>query len=172
MVKSDYIHKRRAMNAMNGYIRTMRAMIGKKPLMMCGASVIVIRDGKLLLQKRKDNGCWSYHGGCLELGERLEEAAVRELYEETGLKAGPLKLFGIFSGPELHHVYPNGDEVYVVDTVYVCDCFSGEEKAEASEVLELKWFPLDAVPDELNPPVRAILHKFINEYRNDQKERN
>ena len=51
---------------MNNYIKTMRAMIGTKPLMMCGASVIVIRAGKILLQKRKDNGYWSYHGAALK----------------------------------------------------------------------------------------------------------
>lgn len=69
---------------MNDYVKTMRSMIGKKPLLICGASVIVIHEGNILLQRRQDNGCWGYHGGCLELGEYLEDAAHRELYEETG----------------------------------------------------------------------------------------
>ncbi len=148
---------------MNSYVRTMRSMIGTKPLLICGASVIVIRDGHILLQKRKDNGCWGYHGGCLELGERLEDAAKRELYEETGLKVNSMKLYGVFSGPELHYVYPHGDEVYNVDTVYVCDDFEGELSADTAEVSELRWFPFNEVPENLSPPVSGIIREFIRQ---------
>ncbi len=148
---------------MNSYVKSMRSMIGTKPLLICGASVIVIRDGHILLQKRKDNGCWGYHGGCLELGERLEEAAKRELYEETGLKVNSMKLYGVFSGPELHYVYPHGDEVYIVDTVYVCDDFEGELSADTAEVTELRWFPFNEIPENLSPPVSGIIREFIRQ---------
>jgi hypothetical protein len=50
---------------MNSYVKTMRSIIGTKPLLICGASVIIISDGHILLQKRKDNGCWGYHGGLI-----------------------------------------------------------------------------------------------------------
>lgn len=148
---------------MNSYIKTMRSMIGTKPLLICGASVIVIRDGYILLQKRKDNGCWGYHGGCLELGECLEDAAKRELCEETGLKANSMQLYGVFSGPELHYVYPNGDEVYVVDTVFLCDDFEGELIADIDEVSELRWFPFSSLPENLSPPVKGIIREFISQ---------
>lgn len=146
---------------MNNYVKTMRSMIGTKPLLICGASVIVIRDGYILLQKRKDNGCWGYHGGCLELGEHLEDAAKRELYEETGLKINSMKLYGVFSGPELHYVYPHGDEVYNVDTVYICDDFEGELSADTGEVTELRWFRFNEIPENLSPPVSGIIREFI-----------
>ena len=138
-------------------------MIGTKPLLICGASVIVIRDGHILLQKRKDNGCWGYHGGCLELGERLEDTAKRELYEETGLMVNSMKLYGAFSGPELHYVYPHGDEVYNVDTVYICDDFEGELSADTAEVTELRWFPFNEIPENLSPPVSGIIREFIRQ---------
>lgn len=146
---------------MKNYVKTMRSMVGTKPLLICGASVIVVRDGQILLQKRKDNGCWGYHGGCLEPGECLEDAARRELYEETGLRAKSMKLYGVFSGPELYYVYPHGDEVYNVDTVYVCEDFEGELRVDESEVSELKWYPFDEVPENLSPPVRGIIREFI-----------
>ena len=152
---------------MNDYVKTMRSMIGTKPLLICGASVIIIRDGHILLQKRKDNGCWGYHGGCLELGEYLEDAAKRELYEETGLKAKSMRLYGVFSGAELRYVYPNGDEVYNVDTVYECDDFEGELSADSAEVTDLKWFSFNDVPENLSPPVSGIIHKFIREKLNE-----
>jgi 8-oxo-dGTP pyrophosphatase MutT (NUDIX family) len=157
------MRERPGYEAMNNYVRTMRSMIGTKPLLICGASVIVIREGHILLQKRKDNGCWGYHGGCLELGERLEEAAVRELFEETGLKARAMSLYGIFSGPELRYVYPHGDEIFVVDTVYICDDFEGNLNADAEEVSELRWFPFKDVPENLSPPVSKIIREFIRQ---------
>jgi 8-oxo-dGTP pyrophosphatase MutT (NUDIX family) len=154
---------------MNSYVKTMRAMIGTKPLLICGASVIVVSNEQILLQKRTDNGCWGYHGGCLELGEHTEEAAQRELFEETGLRAKSLKLFRTFSGPDLHYIYPNGDEVYVVDTVYICRDFEGDLIADEVEVAELKWFHLNEIPENLSPAVKGILHEFVRWELNSMK---
>jgi len=154
---------------MNDYVRTMRSMIGKKTLLLCGAGVIVFRDGYILLQKRKDNGCWGIHGGCVELGESVEDAAKRELYEETGLKVRTMKLYGVFSGPDHLYVYPNGDEAYIVDIIYICDDFEGELKADNDEVAELKWFRFEDVPENLNPPSSRIIREFASNKINGNK---
>ena len=104
---------------MSDYILDLRRLVGHRPLLQVGASVIVEDpQGRILLQLRSDNGCWGYPGGSIELDEVVEEAARRELWEETGLIAHRLELFGIFSGPEMHYVYPNGDEVSNVDLVF------------------------------------------------------
>ena len=86
---------------MSGYIMGLRKIVGHRPLLQVGASTVV-RDekGRILLQKRTDNGCWGYAGGSVELDENVEEAARRELYEETGLIAQEMRLVGVFSGPE------------------------------------------------------------------------
>ena len=82
---------------MKEYIKDMRALVGSRPIMQCGASVIVVNErGELLLQQRKDNGMWGYHGGSVELFENVETAARRELAEETGLTAGSMTLLGVF----------------------------------------------------------------------------
>lgn len=147
-----------------GYIKEIRALVGKRPVMIVGASVIVHRDGKVLLQKRADNGQWGYHGGCMELGETPEESAMRELKEETGLIARELKLFGVFAGEKRHHVYPNGDEVYITDIVYTCGDFENSGDVHDEEVLELKWFPVHELPDSLTRTTADILAKFTSEY--------
>lgn len=98
------------------------------------------------------------------MGEIVEEAAKRELFEETGLKANSLKLFGVFSGSELHHIYPDGNEVYIIDTVYLCDDFSGAEVYQKEECLDLKWFDFNNIPKNLSPPIIPALNKFVEEY--------
>jgi 8-oxo-dGTP pyrophosphatase MutT (NUDIX family) len=101
---------------MADYIRNLRKLVGHIPLMQVGASVILVNElGEILLQKRADNGCWGYHGGSVDLDESVETAAVRELFEETGLTAISLELFGVFSGNGMNYVYPNGDIVSNVD---------------------------------------------------------
>ena len=140
---------------------------GKKASQLFGASIILYRDGKILLQQRKDNKCWGYHGGRVELGEVVEDAAKRELFEETGLTANSLKLFGVFSGSELHHIYPDGNEVYIIDTVYLCDDFSGKESFQKDECLDLQWFDFDKIPSNLSPPIIPALRKFIETYHTE-----
>jgi len=127
--------------------------------------VIVHKNGKILLQQRKDNKCWGYPGGHIELGEVVEEAAKRELREETGLTANNLTLFGVFSGPKLHHIYPDGNECYFIDIVYICDDFSGKESLQAEECLNLQWFDINNLPQNLSPPIIPALTRFVKNYK-------
>jgi 8-oxo-dGTP pyrophosphatase MutT (NUDIX family) len=154
---------------MTGYVREMRKLIGHDTLMIVAAGIYVYKDGKILLQRRKDNDCWSDHGGSVELGETLEEAAARELFEETGLKALKLELFGVFSGPTMYFTYPNGDKVYIVDVCFVCEEFSGSLKCQKSEVTELKWFEIDNIPENITPPVKMPMARFIEFIKNRKK---
>lgn len=136
----------------------LRKIVGHRPLLQVGASVIVENDrGEILLQKRADNHCWGYAGGGVELDEVVEEAARRELYEETGLIAREMELFGVFSGKDTHYIYPNGDEVSNIDIVYLCKKYDGTLKCQEDEVEELKFFPSDALPEPISPPVRKPL---------------
>ncbi len=63
-----------------------------------GVGILLIRDNHLLLIKRKynpDAGYWSIPGGHLDLGEKVEKAAEREAYEETGFKVKVTELAGV-----------------------------------------------------------------------------
>lgn len=146
---------------MTDYIKSMRKYIGHERLILVGVSVFVHKDGKLLLQKRKDNGCWGDHGGCYELGETVEETAKRELLEETGLIANTLELLGGFSGKELFYTYPNGDMVSNVNIAYLCEGFTGEMLLETNETADLQWFGFDELPSNISPPVIPALRRCV-----------
>ncbi len=146
---------------MSEYVKMMREKIGHDPLLICGASVIVYKDGRVLLQKRKDDGFYGYIGGCVELYEEVEEAAKRELFEETGLTALNLELFGIFSGENMTHVYPNRDKVSIIDIVYFCTDFTGEVVTSTDETIDCAWFSIDNLPENISTTNIRPLNKFI-----------
>ena len=138
---------------MSNYILDLRKTVGHRPLLQVGASVIVENEaGEVLLQLRTDNQLWGYAGGSVELDEVVEEAAARELYEETGLRAKTLELFGVFSGPDMHYTYPNGDEVSNIDIVFLCREWEGELTPQEEEVKVLRFFAAEDIPDALMPP--------------------
>ena len=132
------------------YLAELRALVGHRPLFSVGASAVVQDEtGRVLLQRRGDDGLWGLPGGGLDLGETFEVAARRELNEETGLDT-PLTFWQALSGPQLYHCYPNGDQVY-----FVGGLCRGRLNAAAldhavpddeGETLELGWFGLGELP--------------------------
>lgn len=142
------------------YILQLRQYVGHRPILMVGAAILVVDSGnRLLLMKRSDSATWGTPGGSTEPGERVEEAARREALEETALEIGEMSLFGVFSGPELYYVYPNGDEVYNVTIVYLSRDFSGEIEIN-DEHTEFRWFPLAEIPADISPPMIPVIEQF------------
>lgn len=151
-----------------GYIKYIRKMVGHKPIITCGASVLLFNQkGQLLMQRRKDNNLWGYAGGSVEMDETVEDAAKRELLEETGLTALSLELFGVFSGKELHFVYPNGDEINVIDVVFICKEYEGALSLQEQEVKELSFFDVDKLPAPIFSPAVPIIRALQKCYRKE-----
>ena len=146
------------------YISKIREFIGTAPIFLPAAGIIVYQNGKILLQKRRDTEQWALHGGAMELGETTEETAVREANEEIRITPESLELYGVFSGKPMYHVYPDGNEYYIVSTVYFCDKYTGELKHDNNEVMEIKWFDINNLPENIAPidcHILENLHSFL-----------
>jgi len=111
--------------------------------------VIVVKDGKVLLEKRGtykgkpilESGKWAIVGGYMDRDEGLVDAAKREVFEETGWKIENVKLFRMVDNPDR----PNDDNRQNVNMVFMANPVS-QDPLNSEEVTELKWFDLDNLP--------------------------
>ena len=135
----------------HGYIMEMRKYVGHAPIMSCSCGVIIENAaGEILLQKRRDNGCWALIGGAMEMGETFEEAAKREVREESGLSLGKLEIFKLCSGRDCIIEYPNGDVTFGPGIIFLTKEYEGEIEGDPEEVIEHKFFKKTEIPENLN----------------------
>ena len=124
------------------------------PFIQTGAAIIIKNEnGQILLQERTDRNKWGLPGGCQDLGENLRATAVREAFEETGIKLDPnsIKLIDTLSGEARKNSYPNGDIVYNNTSLYLADISNvnvSDLKGD-SETKRLQFFSFDEVPENL-----------------------
>ncbi|MFD1412440.1 NUDIX hydrolase [Oceanobacillus jeddahense] len=143
------------------YVKELRKLVGTRPLILPGSVVIMINnDNQILLQHRRD-GSWGLPGGIMELGESLEDTARREVKEETGLTIGDLELLNVFSGPDYYLKVPNGDELYSVTAVYLTRDIQGEINMDKNESIDLRYFNLDGLPDDLTPEAKNYMEPYL-----------
>ncbi len=112
----------------------------------------------MLLGKRSDNGQWTVITGMLEPGEEPAAGIVREIFEETGVRARVEHLIRVeVVGPV---TFPNGDICTFLTTDFSCRYVSGEALVNDDESTDVGWFPLDQLP-ELNERHRQLVEAAL-----------
>lgn len=114
---------------------------------------IIFKDHKVLLIKRKNppfKGKWALPGGFVEYNEKTEDAVVREIFEETGLKTRVRSLLGVYSDPSRD---PRG---HTVSVAYILET-QDEQPVGGDDAFLAKFFILDNLPE------LAFDHKIIIE---------
>ncbi len=103
-------------------------------------AVVIERDGRLLFGRRgagaREAGKWSFPAGFVERGERVEDAAVREVREEVGLVVALGPLLGLYSA--------TGETVVLA--IFAATTGRGEPLA-GDDLDAVAWFAPDALPD-------------------------
>ncbi len=131
----------------------LKYMESKRPKV--GVGVALIKDGKVLLGKRKNahgEGTWSFPGGHLEYKENWDECAYRECLEETGLSIKNIR-FGTVSNDVFDE-----EEKHYVTIIMLADYDAGQLRVMEPEKCEQwKWFIWDKLPEQLFLPIKNIL---------------
>jgi len=134
-----------------------------------GIGVMILKENKVLLGKRHGDpkkadselhgeGTWTMPGGKLHFKEELEDAAFREVLEETGIKIKKEKLKLISVTNDVV------EDAHFITVGFLCQDFEGEPKImEPDEITEWKWFDLDKLPSPIFFPSKKILDKFLSQ---------
>lgn len=135
------------------FVQDLRSHVGQRELWLPGVSAVVIRrppddDPEILLVRRSDDSQWTVTSGILEPGEDPAPAGVREIEEETGIVARPVRLAGVWAMPPIE--YPNGDRCRFLDTVLEMEWVSGEPRVNDDESSEVGWFSVRELPESLS----------------------
>lgn len=133
-------------------IRRQHQVSSTRPLV--GIGVVIIRDGKVLLGKRKGAhgaGHWALPGGHLEFGEGIADCAAREVLEETGLS-----LTAFVPGPYTSHVFEDIQRHYITLFV-IAECSGEPQTREPNKCEGWHWCDWSNLPQPLFAPL-AKLH--------------
>jgi 8-oxo-dGTP diphosphatase len=106
------------------------------------ADGLILKDKKVLLIKRKNypfKGKWALPGGFVEYKEKTEDTAMREVFEETGLKTKINNLVGVYSDPNRD---PRGHTVSVIYLLEIC----GGKLKGSDDASDAKFFDLNQLP--------------------------
>ena len=115
---------------------------------VASGGIVFNEEDEILLQKRADNGWWGLPCGHVDVGESIKQAAVREIWEETGIRTRVIRLVGLYSDPR-HNVigaYEDGSLIHFVVAVFECKHLSGELRV-SDESTDVGYFAPDSLPD-------------------------
>ena len=148
---------------MSNYISWIRSEVGHEPIFFNVACALIIKDGKVLLQKRSDSTSeeWAIPGGGLEIGEDAATCLRREIFEEMGLKINIEKFQGVYIGDNMH-TFPNGDVCHILSYIFICTLDSEQIIPDNKEIMDAQYFNLENLPSLFRPKQSA---KIFEDFR-------
>ncbi|WP_414529071.1 NUDIX hydrolase [Nodularia chucula] len=120
--------------------QTVLGIIFRHPI--TGASIIpLLPDGRIVLIKRRDDGCWALPGGMVDWGEDIPTTVHRELIEETGLELVKItRLVGVYSAPD------RDPRIHSICVVVEAEVTGKMEVQDTLEAIEVQAFSPDSLP--------------------------
>ncbi|QKV93051.1 NUDIX domain-containing protein [Streptomyces sp. NA02950] len=117
-------------------------------LVVAASAVVTDEEGRILLQRRRDNDLWALPGGGMEMTDSLPGTAVREVKEETGLDVEVTGLVGTYTDPRHVIAYTDGEVRRQFNVCFTARVVGGE-LVISDESTELRFVPqceLDSLP--------------------------
>jgi ADP-ribose pyrophosphatase YjhB (NUDIX family) len=131
------------------YFQRIRQLAGKEPIIVPGAAGAILKDGKILLVRRRNLArTWCIPGGVQEIGESIQETARREIREEVGLDLAVGDLIAVYSSPRWNIEYPDGSRLQQLLFFFRMEGPTGPIRIQESEVSEYGFFRLEEIPDD------------------------
>ena len=131
---------------MSDYIRDLRDKIGTTVLEVPTVSILSFDEReRALLVRHVEGNDWSTPGGMIEPYETPSNAAVREMWEETGLFVELTHVIGVFGGELCSSTYSNGDKMAWVSTLFGARPIGGTLKPDGIETLDARYFDRHAI---------------------------
>ena len=129
-----------------------------------GASAIVAdNEGRILLQRRSDNGCWALPGGAMEVGECIAEAIAREVQEETGIDVAPERIVGVYTDPGHVFAFDDGEVRQQFSICFACRLVGGEIRP-SDESTDVRFFaPADIDGLNVHPSIRLRIDDYLKD---------
>lgn len=129
--------------------------MNKRPYV--GVAVIVVRDRKVLLGKRKNghgSDSWQFPGGHLEFKEDIKACAIREVLEETGICIKNIRL-----GSYTNDIFES-DDMHYITLFVIAEYDTGEaETLEPDKCEQWGWFEPNRLPEPLFLPIQNLLKR-------------
>ncbi len=120
------------------------------------AADVIARKGDsiLLIERRNEPYGWAIPGGFVDYGEKVEDAAVRELFEETGIKVDKIELLGVYSDPK------RDKRGHTVSTVYYAE--TDMDPVAGDDAKNAVFYPVNALPENLAFDHAEIIAQYVN----------
>ena len=124
-------------------------------------AIVTDEAGRIVLIRRKDNELWALPGGGMDLGESIEDCAIREVKEETGLEVALTGLVGVYTNP--HHVieYSDGEVRQQFSLCYTTTLIGGDLKIddESTDIAFVAPAEIDGLP--MHPSMRLRIAHYL-----------
>jgi ADP-ribose pyrophosphatase YjhB (NUDIX family) len=129
-------------------------------LVPAASAIVADHEHRILLIRRSDNELWSVPGGRMEIGESISDAASREVLEETGIRARPIRVVGIYSSPKNVVAYDDGEVRQQFSVCFECELIGGDTRP-SDESLEVGFYGEEAIQ---SMPMSEAVRQRVSDY--------